>query len=134
MSAWRDAPDAAGLWWVLCEGEAKTVRRVDIDADGVWVNRGGEGWCALADYPGARWCRAATPDRVEALESALREVCEAHRAELIGPPGHAGAACDWCYPGGGAPRVWPCASAECPIGRAFAVLTPTTSGERGSRG
>ena len=70
----------------------------------------------------ARHEAATLRRRVDALESALREVCEAHRAELIGPPGQAGAACDWCYPGGGAARVWPCESVECPIGRAFAVL------------
>ena len=70
----------------------------------------------------ARHEAATLRRRVDALESALREVCEAHRAELIGPPGQAGAACDWCYPGGGAARVWPCESVECPIGRAFAAL------------
>lgn len=71
MTTWQDAPDAPGLWWVRREGEPDDVRRVDIDG-GVWINRGGEGWCTIAGYPGAQWCRVATPDRVAALEAAMR--------------------------------------------------------------
>ena len=135
MSTWQDAPDASGMWWVRREDDRDVVLQVDVGADGVWINRGGEGWCSIAEYPGAKWCRVTHPDRVEALEVALRQVCEAHRAELIGPPGHAGAACDWCYPGGGAARMWPCASVDCPVGRGFAALLgATVAGERGSRG
>lgn len=73
MTTWQDAPDASGLWWVRREDHRDDVLHVDVDPDGVWINRGGEGWCSIAEYPGAQWCRVATPERVEALESALRE-------------------------------------------------------------
>jgi hypothetical protein len=161
VSTWQDRPDASGLWWVRREDHRDTVVHVDASPEGVWINRGGEGWCSVAEYDGAQWCRVVAPDthaeivrerdhyreraaehhrrgdearheaatlrrRLEALESAMREVCDAHRVELIGPPGLSGAACDWCYPGGGATREWPCANAECPVGRALAVLRGAT--------
>lgn len=62
MTTWRDAPDASGLWWVRREGQPDDVLRVDIDADDVWINRGGDGWCSVAEYVGAQWCRVVTPD------------------------------------------------------------------------
>ena len=144
MTTWRNAPDASGLWWVRREGQPDDVLRVDIDADGVWINRGGEGWCSTAEYDGARWSRVVTPDthaeivrerdhyreraaehhrrgdearheaatlrrRVEALESALREVCETHRAS--------GGWCMHCL------ELWDGKHrSECHIGRALAVL------------
>lgn len=78
MSTWQDRPDAPGLWWVRREDHQDTVVAVDASPEGVWINRGGEGWCdAAAEYAGAQWCRVVAPERVEALESALREVCDA---------------------------------------------------------
>lgn len=62
MTTWRDAPDASGLWWVRREDHRDVVLQVDVDADGVWINRGGEGWCSVAEYVGAQWCRVVTPD------------------------------------------------------------------------
>lgn len=126
MSTWRDAPDASGLWWVRHEDHWDVVVQVDVSPDGVWINRGGEGWCSAAEYAGAQWCRVATPDRVEALESALREVCEAVSLRMewsVCPlcghrPEHEGAT----------------HAAFCPVGRALAVLRgATVAGERGSR-
>ena len=57
MSTWQDAPDAPGLWWVRREDHRDDVLQVDIGPDGAWVNRGGEGWCGVAEYAGAR-CNA----------------------------------------------------------------------------
>lgn len=77
MTTWLNAPDASGLWWVRRDDHRDVVLQVDVGPDDVWINRGGEGWCSIAEYAGARWCRVATPERVEAVESALREVCDA---------------------------------------------------------
>lgn len=128
MTTWRDAPDASGLWWVRREGQPDDVLQVDVDADGVWINRGGEGWCSVAEYDGARWCRVVTPERVEALESALRDVCESHRSRMDPDDDN------WCRHCG-AHWIHEAHGHGCPVGRALAVLRGTTvAGERGSRG
>lgn len=62
MSTWQDRPDASGLWWVRREDHRDTVVHVDASPEGVWINRGGEGWCSVAEYDGAQWCRVVTPD------------------------------------------------------------------------
>lgn len=121
MSTWQDAPDASGLWWVRREGQRDDVLRVTrLDEHAVWIS----GTLFTLDaIRGWRWCRVVTPDRVEALESALREVCEMVRE----PRGKR----DWCETCG---SIWTAHGGRCPVGRALAVLRgATVAGERGSR-
>jgi len=74
MSTWQDAPDASGLWWVRREGQPDDVLRVTrLDEHAVWISGT---LCTPDMIRGWQWCRVVTPERVEALESALREVCE----------------------------------------------------------
>lgn len=148
MTTWRDAPDASGLWWVRREDHRDVVLQVVVDADGVWINRGGEGWCGAAEYDGARWSRVVTPDthaeivrerdyyreraavhhrrgdesrhvaamlrrRVEALESALREVID-NEADTT-TPWCARCCVEWDDP-------YHDEDGRCHIGRALAVL------------
>lgn len=126
MTTWLNAPDAAGLWWVRCEGQPDDVLRAYVDADGVMLRDEDGDWHTLARYPRARWSRVVTPERVEALESALREACETWRSRDGAPT--------WCKRCGDA---WDddAHGHGCPVGRALAVLRgATVAGERGSRG
>ena len=71
MSVWHDAPDASGMWWVRREGQPDDVLRVTrLDEHAVWIH----GTLCTSDMiRGWQWCRVLTPERVEALESALRD-------------------------------------------------------------
>ena len=117
MSTWQDRPDASGLWWVRREDHRDTVVHVDASPEGVWINRGGEGWCSVAEYAGAQWCRVVTPERVEALESALLDLAETWCTRYAEDP--------WCRRCGAA---WDdeAHGHGCPVGRALAVLRGTT--------
>lgn len=121
---WQDAPDASGLWWVRREGQPDDVLRVTrLDEHAVWINGT---LCTLDAIRGWRWCRVAHPDRVEALESALRSVI-GNEADTT-TPWCARCCLEWDDPHHDKDG-W------CHIGRALAVLRgATVAGERGSRG
>lgn len=126
MSTWQDAPDASGLWWVRREGQSDDVLRVTrLDEHAVWINGT---LCTPNMTRGWRWCRVVTPDRVEALESALREVIEAHRSRMDPDDDN------WCRRCG-AHWIHEEHGHGCPVGRALAVLREATvASERGSHG
>ena len=124
MTTWRDAPTHRGCGGCAARAAARRRAQVDVDADGVWINRGGEGWCSVAEYDGARWCRVVTPERVEALESALRDVCESHRSRMDPDDDN------WCRHCG-AHWIHEAHGHGCPVGRALAVLRGPPSRARG---
>lgn len=161
MSTWQNAPEASGLWWVRREDHRDDVLQVDVDADDVWINRGGEGWCSIAEYAGAQWCRVVAPDvhaeivrerdhyRERAAEHHRRGDEARHEAATLRDRVAAlestlREACETWRSRDGAP-TWckRCGAAwddeahghGCPVGRALAVLRgATVAGERGSRG
>lgn len=84
MTIWRDAPDASGMWWVRRDGQPDDVLRVTrLDEHAVWI---GGTLCTSDMIRGWQWCRVVTPERVEALESALRDVVDAYEMEDVDRP------------------------------------------------
>jgi hypothetical protein len=145
VSAWKNAPDAPGLWWVrgdLASFDAPQPREI-YARDGKLYVRAAAPDDGVPVPQGWQWCRVVPPDtyaeivrernhyreraaehhrrgdearheaatlrrRVEALESALREVCESRHEDR------------WCSECGAS---WGTEHPDgCHIGRALAVL------------